>query len=336
MKVFILAAVAYIGSVAMALPSAALKAAEFTAATITSVAETALNAVDLIGFLKSELGAVSLPTAAIASFDGMVHHAYQERGKLRGTVRLKTGVVGSTHRFPKLGSGLASRRVPQTDVTPMNLQHSNQTVTLEDWNAAEYTDVFDDQKTNISEREELAGSIAAAIQRREDQLIIDALEATTTTLTVASSIGGANTDLNVAKLRRASRLLGDNSVGEDEDLCYVGSYVGREALLAQEETTSSDYNTVKALVNGSIDDFMGFNFKWIATRAEGGLDLTGGDRSTFAYAKSAVGHAIGIDQRMEINYIPQKTSWLANALFSGNATEIDDGGVVDITCDEDG
>lgn len=278
----------------------------------------------------------SLSAAAIASFDATVKHAYQERGKLRGTVRIKTGVVGSTHRFPKLGSGAATKRVPQTDVVPMNLQHTNATVTLEDWNAAEYTDVFNDAKVNFSEREELAASIAAAIQRREDQLIIDALEATATSLTVASSIGGANTNLNVAKLRRASRLLGDNSVGEDEMLTYVGSYIGREGLLAEEQTTSSDYNTIKALVNGDINTFVGFEFKWIASRAEGGLDLTSGDRSTFAYAQSAVGHAIGMDQRMEVNYIPQKTAWLANMLFSANAIEIDAGGVVDITCDEDG
>lgn len=278
----------------------------------------------------------SLSTAAIASFDADVKHAYQERGKLRDTVRVKTGVVGSTHRFPKLGAGLATRRVKQTDVVPMNLQHTNATATLEDWNAAEYTDVFDDAKTNISERQELADSIAKAISRREDQLIIDALEATSTTLTVASSVGGSNTDLNVDKLRRASRLLGDNGVGEDEEITYVGSYVGREALLGETETTSADYNTVRALVNGDINSFMGMMFKWIATRAEGGLDLTGGDRTTFAYAKSAIGHAVGMDQRMEVNYIPTKTSWLANMLFSAGSIEIDAGGVVEVTCDEDG
>jgi hypothetical protein len=279
----------------------------------------------------------SLSNAAIASFDADVKHAYQDKkAKLRDCARVKTGVVGSTHRFPKLGSGIATQRVPQTDVIPMNLSHTNATVTLEDWNAAEYTDVFNDAKVNFSERQELAASIAAAIARREDQLIIDALEATATSLTVASSIGGANTDLNVAKLRRASRLLGDNQVGEDEEITYVGSYVGREALLGETETTSSDFNTIKALVNGDISSFMGMNFVWMASRAEGGLDLTSGDRSTFAFAKSSIGHAIGMDQRMEVNYIPTKTSWLANMLFSAGSIEIDAGGVVDITCDENG
>lgn len=276
----------------------------------------------------------SLNVAAIASFDTEVKHAYQDRPKLRDTTRIKTGVVGSTHRFPKLGQGIASRRTPQADVVPMNLQHSNSTVTLEDWNAAEYTDVFDEQKTNISERQELAMSIAKAIGRREDQLIIDALEATTSTLAVDTDVGGAGTGLNVTKLRRIRRLLGDNGVGEDEEITFVGSYYGQESLLGETETTSADFNTVRALVNGEISTFMGMTYKWIAQRAEGGLDLTATIRTNFAYAKSAIGHAVGMDQRMEVNYIPQKTSWLANMLFSAGSVEIDAGGVVEVETTE--
>jgi|TARA_R110000796_G_scaffold129256_3_gene244999 hypothetical protein len=276
----------------------------------------------------------SLNVAAIASFDADVKHAFQDKAKLRETVRIKTGVVGSTHRFPKLGAGIATKRVKQTDVVPMNLQHSNATATLEDWNAAEYTDVFDEAKTNISERQELAASIAKAIGRREDQLIIDALEATATTLTVAASVGGAATDLNVDKLRRIGRLLGENGVDEDEEVTFVGSHFGKEALLGQTEITSADFNSVRALTNGEVNTFLNMMFKWIASRAEGGLDKTGNDRTNFAYAKSAVGHAIGMDQRMEVNYIPTKTSWLANMLFSAGSTEIDAGGVVEVTTTE--
>lgn len=276
----------------------------------------------------------SLPTAAIASFDADVKHAYQDRAKLRDTVRIKQGVVGNTHRFPKLAAGIASKRASQTDVVPMNLQHTNATVTLQDWNAAEYTDVFDEAKTNISERQELAASIAKAIGRREDQLIIDALDASNTTLTVAKSVGGADTDLNVDKLRKIGRLLGNNGVDEDEQITFVGSYFGREALLGSTQVTSADYNTVRALTNGEVNQFLGMTFKWIAERAEGGLDKTGNDRTSYAYAKSAIGHAIGIEQRMEVNYIPMKTSWLANMLFSAGSVEIDAGGVVEVTTQE--
>lgn len=277
----------------------------------------------------------TLNVAAITSFDAEVKHAYQDAGsKLRDNVRLKSGVVGSSHRFPKLSAGIASKRVPSSDVIPMNLTHTNTTVTLEDWNAAEFTDVFDEGKTNISERQELAAAIAKAIYRREDQMILDALDASTTTALIAASVGGAASDLNVTKLRRIGRLLGDNGLGEDEQITYVGSHQGKEALLGDTQATSADYNSVRLLVNGEVNSYLGINFKWIATRTEGGLDKIGNDRTSFAFAKSAIGHAIGMDQRMEINYIPMKTAWLANMLFSANAVEIDNKGVVDITTTE--
>jgi len=216
----------------------------------------------------------------------------------------------------------------------MNLQHTNTTVTLEDWNAAEYTDVFDEAKTNISEREELAASIAKAVSRREDQLIIDALDATATTNVIDTDVGGVGTGLNATKLRRIGRLLGDAGVDEEEEITFAGSYVGREDLLGATEVTSADFNSVRALVSGEVNNFLGLEFKWIATRAEGGLDLTGGLRTNFAYAKSAVGHAVGMEQRMEVNYIPTKTSWLANMLFSAGSTEIDPIGVVEVSTTE--
>lgn len=276
----------------------------------------------------------TLNVAAITSFDAEVKHAYQEGGSnLRERVRVKNNVVGSTHRFPKLSAGLATRRVPTSDVIPMNLQHTNTSVTLEDWNAAEFTDVFDEEKTNINERAELATAIAKAIRRREDQMILDALEATATTLTIAASVGGAGTDLNVTKLRRVNRLLGDVGAG-DEEVTYAGSHQGKEALLGETQVTSADYNSVRALVSGEVNSFLGIVFRWIATRAEGGLDKTVNDRTSFAWVKSAVGHAIGKDQRMEVNYIPMKTAWLANMLFSAGATEIDPQGVVELTTTE--
>lgn len=276
---------------------------------------------------------VQLSNAEIAQFDAEVKQAYQTGGKLRGTVRVKTGVVGRTHRFPKMGKGLATVRIPQTEVIPMGITHTNATATLEDWNAAEYTDIFDASHTNIDERAELAEVIANAINRRMDQLIIDAAEASSTSLTVAKSVGGAASGLNVAKLRRAAFELDDQGVPE-MDRTYLGSMTGKEQLLGETEATSSDYNTVLALVNGQINTFVGFNFKWVETRAEGGLTLATNDRTNFAYHRAAIGLAVGMDFRTEVNYIPTRTSWLSNGMFSAGSIAIDTNGIVEVTTDE--
>jgi hypothetical protein len=274
----------------------------------------------------------NLTQNAIASFDSMVKHAYQGMGKLRPTVRLRTGIVGSTHRFPKMGKGLATQRVPQTDVVPMNIAHTKATATLEDWNAPEYTDIFDQQKVNYNEQQELAEVIAGAITRREDQLIIDAMDAASTTLTVANTVGGVN-GMNTAKMRSASGLLNQQGVpGEGRNA--VISAIGLQQLLGDNDANDFDKNTIKALYDGEIFRWLGFDIKFIEDRAEGGLPLSINDRTNFFYHSAAVGEAVGIDFRTEINYIPQKTSWLANGLFSAGAVAIDALGIVEVTIDE--
>jgi len=279
--------------------------------------------------------AVSISNAFVTLFDTEVKQAYQADAVLRNTVRLRTGVTASTHKFPKIGSGVAQVRVPQTDVTPLNVTYSQATVTLTDYIAAEYSDIFNQAKVNFDERQELVQVVAKAIGRRSDQMIIDALAASSTSLTVATSIGGAGTNLNMAKLREASRLLNTSNVpAEDRYLLIHASQLS--SLLSETSVTSSDFNTVKALVQGEINTFMGFTFNVIGDRTEGGLTGggSGSTRKVYAYHKMAVGMAESMAIRSEINYIPEKTSWLVSSMFSAGAVAIDAGGCVDITCTE--
>jgi len=277
----------------------------------------------------------SLSSAAITQFDAEVHHAYQGESLLRGTVRTRTGVVGSTHRFPKLGKGTATQRVTQTDVTPMNVAHTNVSATLTDWNAPEYTDIFDQAKVNFEERTELATTIAGAIGRREDQLILNALDAASSTLTISNDIGGTDTGMNTAKARRAKRLLDDQGGPKADARTMLVSAQGLEDMLGTTEATSTDFNTVKALVGGEMNTWLGMNWIMMETRDEGGLVVDGSlDRTTFAYKKSSIGLAVGIERRTEVNYVPEKTSWLANGLFSAGAIAIDALGVVEMVSRE--
>jgi len=271
----------------------------------------------------------SISTAFVAQFDAEVKQAYQGAAKLFGTVRTKTGIIGSTHRFPKLGKGLAQPRIPQTDVVPMNVQHSNVTATLEDWSAPEYSDIYDLQKINFDERKELKMAIAAAMGRRFDQLIIDALDAGASATQVSEDIGGTNTNLNTAKLRRAKRLM-DAAGVPATDRCFVHSAIGLEGLLGTTEATSSDFNSIKALVNGELDTWLGFKFIMIEDRTEGGISLAANIRKNFAYHKQSLGLAVGIDMRTEMNYIPEKTSWLINGMFSAGAVGIDSAGIIEV------
>ncbi len=277
---------------------------------------------------------VSLSNAFVTLFDAEVKQAYQGKAMLVPAVRQRRGVEGSTVKFPKVGKGVATVRVPQTDVTPLNVGFSNVTLTLQDYNAAEYSDIFSQAKVNFDERQELVQVVAGAMGRRQDQMILDALAASGTSLTVANSIGGANTNMNVAKLREAKRLLDKGNVPPDGRHIIIHAN-GLANLLSETSVTSTDFNSVKALVQGEINTFLGFTFHVLGDRSEGGLAIDGSlDRTCFAFHKDAVGYGEGIGMRTEINYIAEKTSWLVNEVFSAGAIAIDAEGIVSITCRE--
>lgn len=277
---------------------------------------------------------VSLSNAFVTLFDAEVKQAYQGKAMLVPAVRQRRGVEGSTVKFPKVGKGVATVRVPQTDVTPLNVGFSTVTLTLQDYNAAEYSDIFSQAKVNFDERQELVQVVAGAMGRRQDQMILDALAASGTSLTVANSIGGATTNMNLAKLREAKRLMDKNNVPPDGRHIVIHAN-GLANLLSETSVTSSDFNSVKALVQGEINTYLGFTFHVLGDRSEGGLAIDGSlDRTCFAFHKDAIGYGEGIGMRTEINYIAEKTSWLVNEVFSAGAVTIDAEGIVSITCRE--
>ena len=277
---------------------------------------------------------ISLSNAFVTLFDAEVKQAYQGKAMLVPAVRQRRGVEGSTVKFPKVGRGVATVRVPQTDVTPLNVGFSSVTLTLADFNAAEYSDIFSQAKVNFDERQELVQVVAGAMGRRQDQMILDALNGSSTSLTVANSIGGSTTNMNIAKLREAKRLLDKGNVPPDGRHIIIHAN-GLSNLLSETSVTSSDFNSVKALVQGEINTYLGFTFHVLGDRSEGGLPIDGSlDRTCYAFHKDAVGYGEGIAMRTEINYIAEKTSWLVNEVFSAGAIAIDDEGIVKITCRE--
>lgn len=279
--------------------------------------------------------AVSISNAFVTLFDSEVKQAYQGQRALAGLTRERT-VEGSTVKFPKIGTGTASIRVPQTDVTPMSVTYSQVTATMEDYIAAEYSDIFNQAKVNFQDRAELVQVVAGAIGRRMDQVVLDALAASSGTQTVANSIGGSNTNLNVAKLRAAKKAMDAANVPA-ENRCIIAHANNMDALLAETEVTSSDFNTVKALVSGDLtgNSFLGFRFVSIGDRDEGGLAIDGSsDRVVYAFHKDAMGLGVNMNAQSRVDYIPEKTSFLVASMFSAGAIAVDPVGITKITCRE--
>lgn len=275
--------------------------------------------------------------AFVQQFESEVHAAYQEQGgKLRETVRVKTGVTGEATNFPVFGKGAAQDRgASSSDVKTMGVGAEKVKCPLVDKVAADFSDVFDEAKLNFDDRQELASAIAYAMGRCEDQLVLDALANSATT----NVIEAATTGLTLAKVKRAKLLLDRKGIPNSERF-LVCTPDGISSLLDAVEVTSTDYNNVKALVNGEVDTFLGFKFVMISDEAvtvEGGAVIKTGltgigttDRTYYAYHKKAVGEAIGMDKETHADWVPTKTSFLIQSLFSGGAVAIDKNGIVAI------
>lgn len=282
--------------------------------------------------------ATSISNAFITMFESEVHQAYQGSSVLAGTVRTRNNVEGSTAKFPKLASSQASQRTPGTEVVSAGATFSTVTATLSDWSVHEYSDIFQQEKVNFDERSELAESLGMAIGRRQDQIVIDALinasAGSTVANTVVTSGSASASDLNVGKIIEAGKKLSAKNVPmSDRHLLIHANSMA--SLLGDERAVSSDFIQLSGLARGEINEFAGFRIHMIGDRDEGGVPIDGSsDRTCVAFHKSAIGLAVGMPPKSEINYIPTKTSWLVSAMYSAGAVAVDVNGICDVTCRE--
>ncbi len=271
--------------------------------------------------------------AAIISYDTEVKQAYQGAAYIRNRIRVKTGVVGQTYDFRTMGEGVATQHTTAELITPADYSHTKVPATLTNWRVGDYTDLFDQAESNIDERMELAQANGKSVGRAEDQLIIDALDAATGIAgTVDEDLGGTNSLINAAKLRRAKRFLMAQQARGGEHSILVNAQ-GLEGALSETEITSADYQTFRALVDANLDEKVAFGFKWmvIEDRTEGGLPTGSTDiRLCFAFDRSAVGLAVGIEPRTYVDWVGERLSFLSQAVVKAGSTVIDALGVVEV------
>lgn len=262
----------------------------------------------------------TIDQAFIKQFETEVHLAYQRMGsKIRNTVRT-SNVTGSTARFQKIGTGAASTKSRNGNVTAMELAHTYAEVTMADYYAAEYIDKLDELKININERQAVAQSAAAALGRKTDELLTTAMDAGANATQIAD-VSGA---LDKADLLTLFQTFGTADIPEDGQRYLAMSPAGFADLFNITEFASSDYVGPQNLpfAGGmTMKEFLGF--KIYSTSA-----VAGG--KNFAYHTSAVGLGVNADVSTEINYVAEKVSHLATSMMSMGAVVIDSNGVYEV------
>ena len=263
--------------------------------------------------------ATSITNAFITQFEAEVHMAYQRMGsKLKNLVRTVNGVNGSTVKFQKVAKGSANTKARHAEVVAMDLAHSNVSATLTDYYAADYVDKLDELKVNIDERQVVAQSAAYALGRKTDEVLISVLDAATS---IAANVNSSATGMTLIKAKNMMEVFNGNDVPDDGQRYWVVGPKQWSDLLSIDQFSRVEYVGPDQLpFPGGITAkrWMGFLFF-----VHSGLSLSGDDRKTLAFHKSAIGCGIGSDVRTEVNYIPEKVSHLITSMISLGAVEID-------------
>lgn len=154
----------------------------------------------------------------------------------------------------------------------------------------------------------------------------------------AGGTGGASVGLNIEKLIQARSKFGAADIDLDDPANVLTMAVTQnqlDDLLRTTEVTSADYAAVKALVDGTVHRFMGFNFVRIGRlpkTASGG----GYSRTCCAWCKSGVVVTLPQDIQMSVDQRPDKNNnWQAMGKLKCGATRIEDEKVVQVFCYED-
>ena len=105
-----------------------------------------------------------------------------------------------------------------------------------------------------------------------------------------------------------------------------------EEMLGITEVASADYNVVKALVNGELDTFLGF--QWVRTELTPWVDEATDVRGAIAIQGEGIGLALAMDLVARIDERADKAySVQVFVAMCFGATRIDDEKVVEIACD---
>ena len=258
-----------------------------------------------------------ITTAFVQQYSQNVQLLSQQKGSLlRDKVDVES-IVGKNAFFDQVGVATAVKRTSRHADTPqMDTPHARRRCSLVDYEYADLIDEQDKVRMLIDPTSSYAQAAAFAMGRAMDDEIIAAATgtaftgetgSTSTALPAGQQITEAGTDgLTIDKLREAKKILDLNSFDPSIPRYIIVSPKQIDDLLGTTSVTSSDFNTVKALVQGEVNAFMGFNFI-VSNR----LSIASSKRKLIAYAMDGIKLALGkdvmsrIEERADKGYATQ-------------------------------
>ncbi len=277
----------------------------------------------------------------------------QKGSRLRGAVTVEGSVKGEAYYFDYYGANDGEELLTRNADSPLhNTPHARRRVDPRDWIWGELIDEPDKLRMLIDPAGAYLRSAKWGSGRFIDDRIIESYFGTAKTGKTGGTdvtfpagniiavdnhdfdAGSGNVGLTVGKLIAARDALGAAEADDiDEEgnpmLFIVCPQKQISNMLTATEVASADYNSVKALVNGNIDTFMGFKF----IRTQRTLATSDPYDRVMAYHKSGMGLAIWDDLETNLAPRPDKNfNPYAHAKLTVGATRLEEERCYEVLC----
>jgi len=286
-----------------------------------------------------------ITTSFVEQYSSNVQLLSQQMGsKLRSSVD-EESVVGKNAFFEQIDSTAAVLRTSRHGDTPqIDTPHSRRRVSLASYEWGDLIDDSDKIRALVDPTSAYARNAAAAMNRAMDDVIITAMNASASTgvagatstalpSTQKTATSDQSDGLTIAKLLSAKKILDNNDIDPSRKRFIVCGPQQIADLLGTTQITSSDFNTVKALSQGDISSFLGFEFIMSTRLNKDATNTT--DRLVFAYTEDAIKLAIGKDIKANTSERADKSySTQVYYCMDLGAVRMEEKAVVQIPCHE--
>jgi len=300
---------------------------------------------------------LQITTAFNEQYHTTVEHLFQQQvSMLENRVR-REHQNGYVSYFDQIGATHAVKRVQRHGDTPrIDTKHYKCAVFIDDYEWSDLIDRQDRVRMLIDPLSEYSASAVMAFQRVKDEVLVGAATGAAfrsdgpgsgapypVDLPAAQKLAvdfvhsgpPVNSGLTLEKLTRAKTLLSAANVPKGARRYFVCTeHQVEDLLINAAQVSSADYANVKALVDGNIPHFMGFEFVTLDPDIVK-RDTATGIRECFAYVEPALILSTGEDITTDVSKRPDKSNAVQPYVsMTIGATRTQEKGVVAIYCED--
>lgn len=341
-------------------------AALFVKRTVNTVKSLLENSI-----LNSQTGSFQITEAFVEGFKNNIYMlAQQKEARLFGKSRMESQ-NSKVDFYERIGVAEGQEVTERHGDTPINnTPHSRRAVTLSDYDYGDLIDKFDRVRLLIEPQNAYVQAAVMYLNRVKDDIFISAALGNarsgedgetlvslpdTQRIVALDAVGSSATltNLNVDTLRRVNKKFDDADIEDDAMRMFAFTGSQKQSLLSETEVTSSDFASVKALVMGQVDTFLGFKFvrserlpvtadaeDYDETTGElddgsGGQSISAGARRCFAWIEDGMLSSVGINLDAQVYPRPdKKMSTQIYVCQSIGAVRMEEEKIVEVLCTE--